>query len=78
MTMNSETSNGLQVLRAFALSLMMSVGSIALLSGCESEGPAEEMGESIDEAAEEAGGAMEEAGDEMEEAADDMEEGSDY
>lgn len=78
MTTASETRTGLSALRALVLAMFMGVGSIALLSGCESEGPAEEMGESIDEAAEEAGDAMEDAGDEMEETADDMEDGSDY
>ncbi|WP_420429019.1 hypothetical protein [Algiphilus sp.] len=79
MTTASETRTGLSALRALALALFMGVGSIALLSGCDSnDGPAEEMGESIDEAAEEAGDAMEEAGDEMEETADEMEDSSDY
>ena len=45
------------------LALMLGAGSVVLLTGCESDGPAEEMGESIDETAEEAGDEMEEATD---------------
>lgn len=40
------------------------------LTACEEEGPAEQLGESIDETAEEAGEAVEEAGEEMGDAAD--------
>ncbi|WP_198022096.1 hypothetical protein [Algiphilus aromaticivorans] len=50
-------------LRMLALALMLGAGSVVLLTGCESDGPAEEMGESIDETAEEAGDEMEEATD---------------
>lgn len=47
---------------------MAIVGIVALapaLIACEEEGPAEQIGESIDETAEEAGEALEEAGDEL-------------
>lgn len=49
--------------RMLALALMLGAGSVVLLAGCESDGPAEEAGESIDETAEEAGDEMEEATD---------------
>ena len=53
----------LALLGAFSLS--------AGLTGCEEKGPMEEMGESIDDAADDAGDAMEEAADDIEDAADD-------
>lgn len=40
------------------------------LAACEEEGPAEQLGESIDETAEETGEALEDAGDELRDAAD--------
>lgn len=45
--------------------------AIAGLAGCEREGPMEQAGERIDNAAEEAGEKIEEAGDKIEDAADD-------
>lgn len=43
------------------------------LTGCDAnDGPAEEMGETLDDAADEAGDAMEDAADDMEDAADDL------
>lgn len=45
--------------------ILLLVGS-AWLSGCEQEGPAEDVGESIDENVEDTGERMEEAGDELE------------
>ncbi|MGB0212671.1 hypothetical protein [Algiphilus sp.] len=50
-------------LRMVAIALLLAGGSVFCLAGCEDQGPAEEMGESIDEAAEEAGDDMEEATD---------------
>jgi hypothetical protein len=50
---------------------MFVAGAVALapaLTACEEEGPAEQVGESIDESAEEAGEAVEEAGDELRDA----------
>lgn len=45
------------------------IGTFAgLLTACEQEGPAEEIGESIDETAEEAGDTVENATDEVEDA----------
>ena len=40
------------------------------LAACDSEGPAEEAGETVDDAAEDAGDAAEDAGDAAEDAAD--------
>lgn len=41
---------------------------LALLGGCEKQGPAEKMGENVDEAIEETGDRIEEAGDAAEDA----------
>jgi hypothetical protein len=54
-----------------SLLLLLALTATALpISGCEDEGPAEEMGEDIDEAAEEAGDKIDEAADEVEESTD--------
>lgn len=45
-----------------ALALVTAFG----LAGCEEEGPAEQVGEKIDESVEETGEALEETGDEIE------------
>lgn len=69
--------------RKCALMMMLGLFSAVGLSsiGCEDEGPAERMGEKIDNAAEEASDNSEEAAedtaDAMEEAADEMEEATD-
>jgi hypothetical protein len=47
----------------FLLIMLLAVGSTSLLTACEDEGPMEEAGENIDEAAEEAGDNLEEATD---------------
>lgn len=44
--------------------ILLLAGS-AWLSGCEAEGPAEDVGENIDEQMEDAGEQMEDAGDEI-------------
>lgn len=67
----------LQLLRTFALSLL--VGMMALgLAACEEEGPAEQAGESVDEAMDETGEnvdeAMDEAGESVEEMGENVEE----
>lgn len=59
------------MIRVFTKKLLpaLFVGSLAgMLMACEEQGPAEEIGESIDDAAEEAGDAIEDAADEAEEA----------
>lgn len=59
-------------MRAFVRRIFVA-GALALapaLTACEEEGPAEQLGESIDETAEEAGEAVEEAGEELRDAAD--------
>lgn len=43
--------------------------SVGLLGACEDQGPAEEVGEAVDETAEDAGEAIEEAGEEAKDAA---------
>jgi len=50
---------------AAALALVAGIG----LAACEEEGPAEQLGESIDESAEEVGEAVEEAGEEVQDSA---------
>ncbi|WP_036187657.1 hypothetical protein [Marinimicrobium agarilyticum] len=54
-------------LRSLALAFFMVIGGGAFLTACD-QGPAEEAGENIDEAAEEAGDAMDDAADEAEDA----------
>ena len=52
--------------------LLLAIASSFLMLGCDrNEGPAEEMGESIDEAVEDAEDAIEDAGDEIEDEVDD-------
>lgn len=50
------------------LALLLGLGAVGL-AACENEGPAERLGEAVDEAAESTGEALEEAGEEMEEGA---------
>ncbi|MDT8409278.1 MAG: hypothetical protein RQ741_06740 [Wenzhouxiangellaceae bacterium] len=50
--------------------LLFALGGGAVLTGCEDKGPAEEVGEKIDEAAKEAGDKIEDAVDEVEEETD--------
>lgn len=50
------------------LVMFLSLSGAAVLTACEEQGPAEEMGENIDESVEEAGDAMEDAADDAEEA----------
>ncbi|KJS04087.1 MAG: hypothetical protein VR73_15470 [Gammaproteobacteria bacterium BRH_c0] len=47
--------------------------AMALLAGCEREGPAERTGEALDDAAREAGEQIEEAGEQIEDCVDGME-----
>jgi hypothetical protein len=52
--------------------LLLTIASSFLMLGCDrNEGPAEDMGESVDEAVEDTGDAMEEAGEEVEDEVDD-------
>ncbi|XKE45100.1 hypothetical protein LG302_17280 [Halomonas organivorans] len=60
-----------RVLRQWAMALL--VGTMAMgMAACEgeSEGPAEEAGEQVDDAMEEAGEAVEEMGEDIQESAD--------
>lgn len=50
--------------------LLFALGGGAVLTGCEEDGPAEEAGESIDEAIDDAGDAIEDAGDDIEDKTD--------
>lgn len=59
----------LQLLRTFALSLLIGMMSLGL-AACEEEAPAEQAGENVDEAMDEAGESVEEMGENVEEAAD--------
>ena len=54
--------------------LMIMMGFIVIFTACESEGPAEQAGEKLDEAAEEAKDEMEQAGEHLEETAEEVEE----
>lgn len=55
----------LRIFSATGFALAVALG----LAACEEEGPAEQLGESIDETAEEAGEAIEDAGEEIEDSA---------
>lgn len=52
------------------LMLMFALSGVGLLSACDQQGPAEEMGENIDEGVEETGDAIEDAADDAEDAMD--------
>lgn len=52
-----------KIMGRFLVILMLAVGSTGLLTACEDEGPMEEAGENIEEAAEETGDDLEEATD---------------
>jgi hypothetical protein len=58
--------------RIFTLSLMLMTA--LLVGACEKEGPAEQAGKNIDEAAEKTGDKLEDAADQVEDAADKVEE----
>jgi hypothetical protein len=65
--------------RKIFLLMSISVLSVGLLttSGCDdNDGPVEDMGEAIDEAADDAGDAIEDAADEVEDAVDDATDGN--
>ena len=64
----------LAIRNARTLALIAALAAAPLLTACgEEEGPAEQLGKSIDETVEKAGETVEEAGDTMEDAADEME-----
>lgn len=60
-------------LTRIGMAVLCLVFALAVI-GCERDGPAEQAGENIDEAAEKAGDKLEQAGDEIEEAAEEAEE----
>ncbi|MBB3232990.1 hypothetical protein [Halomonas stenophila] len=70
----------LQLLRTFALSLLIGMMSLGL-AACEEEAPAEQAGENVDEAMDETGEnvdeAMDEAGESVEEMGENVEEAED-
>ncbi len=51
--------------------VMLALGSVLFVTGCQDQGPAEEAGEAIDDAMEDAGEAMEDAEDDLEDTFDD-------
>lgn len=55
----------------FIVGLIAAPLALGTLASCDDDGPAEEIGEDIDEAAEDAGEAIEDAADEVEDAVDD-------
>ncbi len=60
-------------LRALLLAALFGLGTIAGVSGCDTnEGPFEEAGEQVDDAVDETQDAADDAGDEIEDAADDI------
>ena len=71
MTMQKtlEGAHGVAGIRSVLLALAVGFGGLTLVA-CEQQGPAEEAGETIDDAAEEAGDTMQDAADEMEDATD--------
>ncbi|MCH4813756.1 hypothetical protein [Vreelandella neptunia] len=59
-----------QLAKKLAIALFMALMAGGLVA-CDDQGPAEEAGENIDNAAEDAGESMEELGEDMEDAAED-------
>lgn len=57
----------MNILKTLTWAVLMTPLAFATI-GCEDDGPAEEVGEQIDEAGDEVGDNLEEAGDEVEEA----------
>lgn len=58
-----------QLAKKLAIALLMALMAGGLMA-CDDQGPAEEAGENIDDAAEDAGENMEELGEDMEDAAE--------
>lgn len=58
------------ITRRTSLAAAVALVSVLGLSACEEEGPAEQLGEKVDESAESVGDALEDAGDEAEDAAE--------
>lgn len=56
--------------RSISISMLLSAFLALAVAGCDTEGPAEEAGESVDRAVERAGEAMENAGDKAQERTD--------
>lgn len=50
--------------------MLMFAGSLAVLAGCEQEGPAERAGENVDEGVERTGEGIDRAGENIQDAAD--------
>lgn len=55
--------------RSFTAAALMLAAALGM-AACEEEGPAEQVGEQIDESAEETGEALEDAGDEVQDSTD--------
>lgn len=64
--MKSNTPNTRQILTRLLMAMMLATGSVLFVTGCDDQGPAEEAGESIDDAVEDAGDAVDDAADELE------------
>lgn len=60
------TTKWMRALAAVGMTVVVVFGT----AGCKEEGPAENLGEKLDEAAEDAGDAIEDAADEVEDAVD--------
>lgn len=57
-----------KTMRRTAAATALAFATALTLSACEEEGPAEQLGESIDNSAEELGEAVEDAGDDVQDA----------
>lgn len=67
---NVELNDALPGIRSMLLALVLALGAGLTLVACEQQGPAEEAGENIDDAAEAAGDKLQDAADDLEEATD--------
>ena len=67
----------MKLVKAMGAALILSLMLVAL-AGCNSGGPAEDAGESIDDTVDEAGDAVEDAGEDMDDTMDDMSRDDDY
>ncbi len=79
MKLTSESKSFSMICRA--LLIMFAFAGVGMLAACDNDGPAEEMGEKIDNTVEDTGDAIddaaEDAGDAIEDSADDVEDAMD-
>ena len=63
-------SNGKINVSRLLAAMLLALGSVFFVVGCDDQGPAEEAGEAIDDAMDDAGDAMEDAADDVDDELD--------